>query len=131
MERFYSKVEKIENGCWNWMSALRGKSGYGAFKVNGKCVDAHRFSFMLNKGDIPNGLYVCHKCDNRKCVNPEHLFLGSAKDNHQDGMNKGRIVPPANEQLKKHPSLGAYMRGCRCEECRELQRLRSVKYRTK
>lgn len=123
MERFLNKVDKTD-GCWNWTASLRGKTGYGAFKINKKVIDAHRMSYLIHKGDIPSGMYVCHTCDNRTCVNPDHLFLGTAKDNWQDGFDKGRIkiinaIDP--EILKKHPSIGAYNRGCRCNECKSLK----------
>lgn len=134
MERFFSKVNKTET-CWEWTAGLRGKSGYGAFKSNKKVYDAHRFSFILHNGEIPENMLVCHKCDNRKCVNPSHLFLGSYKDNWQDAVNKGRIKPLDKDFSKKfikHPSLSAYKnRGCRCKECTEINRVASVKYRNK
>ncbi len=133
MKRFFDKVDKTDT-CWLWTAASRGKSGYGAFKINGKVVDSHRVSYMILCGEIPNGMYVCHACDNRKCVNPEHLFLGSPKDNWQDGFDKGRIkllggMDP--EKLKKHPSLGAYRRGCRCDECKAINNMACKKYREK
>ena len=133
MERFLNKVHKTD-GCWNWTASLRGKTGYGAFKINKKVVDAHRMSYLIHKGDIPSGMYVCHTCDNRTCVNPDHLFLGTAKENWQDGFDKGRIkligaIDP--DRLKKHPSIGAYNRGCRCSDCKSLKSASVKRWRGK
>lgn len=131
MERFFKKVHKTDS-CWNWTASLRGASGYGAFKINRKVIDAHRFSYQFHKGDIPDGMWVCHKCDNRKCVNPDHLFLGSPKDNWLDGFQKGRIKIVGGidvEKLKKHPSKGAYARGCRCDECKAINNMMVKRYR--
>src|SRR6476659_7325551 len=125
MKRFFDKVIKTDS-CWNWTASTRGR-GYGAFRLNGKVIDAHRVSYVLHKGEIPDSLLVCHTCDNRLCVNPDHLFLGTYKDNHEDARLKGRTVVPSNTHLLKHPSLSAYnKRGCRCKECTELNRLRTV-----
>lgn len=91
--RFFEKVLKTEN-CWLWTAALRGKSGYGCMKVDGKVVDSHRLSWEIHFGKIPEGLLVCHTCDNRICVNPAHLFLGTQSDNMKDCLKKGRMFIP-------------------------------------
>lgn len=81
-------IENGQNGCWIYKVGTR----YGKIDVNGKNILAHRFSYELFNEKIPDGLYVCHKCDVPMCVNPKHLFLGTAKDNHDDMIRKGRKV---------------------------------------
>lgn len=98
--RFAAKYEvEGTTGCWIWMAAKK-PSGYGNFmmcKVNGRgtFVNAHKASWLLHKGPIPDGLCVLHHCDNPQCVNPAHLFLGTKKDNSQDMLAKGRGGPVA------------------------------------
>lgn len=91
-ERFLEKIEKNNiTNCWNWI-AHKGKDGYGTFRYskNRNTTDrAHVFAYKHYIGPT-NNLYVLHKCDNRSCVNPEHLFLGTAKDNNVDMFKKGR-----------------------------------------
>lgn len=94
--RLWAKVEKTE-GCWNWVGATA--HGYGRIGVNGRTDGAHRVSWVLAYGSIPDGLYVLHRCDNRRCVRPDHLFLGTAKDNSQDMGSKGRAG------FQRHPEI--------------------------
>ena len=91
-ERFEDKVIKIGE-CWIWNAGKYGNN-YGAFYYNGKQRLAHRASYMIYVGEIPDGMCVCHRCDVHECVNPEHLFLGTLSDNMQDCKRKGRSVNP-------------------------------------
>ena len=79
------------SGCWLWTSSTY-HGGYGRLFADGKVQKAHRLSWQFFQGEIPKGKFVCHKCDNPPCVNPEHLFLGEAADNNHDMMRKGRAV---------------------------------------
>jgi hypothetical protein len=126
--RFYKKVDKTSD-CWLWTASTRGKTGYGAFKIQGKVVDAHRLSYQIHKGQIADGMLVCHTCDNRLCVNPDHLWLGTYQDNWIDALQKGRAKAPDNKHRIKHPSISQYRKGCRCEECKECKRQYDREYK--
>jgi hypothetical protein len=91
--RFWRKVHKTKdsvNGCWLWRG--HASKGYGLFAEDGLKARkrVHRFSWELHFGEIPTGMLVCHKCDVPRCVRPDHLFLGTHKDNHDDMVRKGR-----------------------------------------
>ncbi len=89
LKECYDKfVIRKENGCWDWSGSKT--SGYGNFGHRGKIMKAHRASWILHNGEIPNNLWVLHKCDIRECSNPDHLFLGNNSDNMKDMVLKGR-----------------------------------------
>jgi predicted XRE-type DNA-binding protein len=87
-QRFLSKVNQAANGCHEWTSVIH-RDGYGKFYFRGKQTQAHRVAFILFVGET-GGKWVLHKCDNRKCVNPDHLFLGDSKANVADMYKKAR-----------------------------------------
>ncbi len=98
LKRFYSFFVK-SNKCWNWIGPIRSKVlPYGCFYYGYFFMQAHRYSYILHNGPIKDRLFVCHKCDNPRCVNPAHLFLGTPKDNTEDMVNKGRCA-----RGEKHP----------------------------
>lgn len=98
-ERFAAKVAVRESGCWEWTAASAGR-GYGVWAVNRRMRLAHRVAFTLAFGAIDDDLLVCHRCDNVKCVRPDHLFSGTAKDNGADCAAKGRTRNPLFEELR-------------------------------
>jgi hypothetical protein len=89
LEKFMAKVKVADDGCWLWTGS-RDEDGYGRFRFHGPKRRAHRVSWELHRGEIPDGLIVCHRCDVPGCVNPSHLFVGSVTDNVRDRDAKGR-----------------------------------------
>lgn len=119
LKRFWSKVQKMPSGCWEWQAA-KTPNGYGLFLVDRKLTYTHRFSYLLHNGELPDNLHVCHKCDNPSCCNPEHLFLGDDSVNNADMHAKGRgFLPPtqkgvSNNNAKLNP-----------ESVREIRKMRA------
>lgn len=97
-----------ESGCWIWRGCIQSH-GYGHIQVNKQRFSAHRYFFLNLRGPVPDGLFLCHKCDNPRCVNPDHIFLGTGKDNANDMVEKGRskkgeshvFAKLTNEQVKR------------------------------
>jgi hypothetical protein len=101
--RFWAHTKPADNGCIEWMGAPQ-KFGYGVVRVDGEQRKAHRHAWILTHGAIPDGLFICHRCDNKICVNPEHLFLGTAHDNMRDMSKKGRSAG-SRRKGEAHPMV--------------------------
>ncbi len=107
--RFWDRVDKngpthpIHGQCWTWTGCIHNATGYGIFSLRDGQLKAHRYSWELHVGPVPLALCVLHKCDNRSCVNPGHLFLGSPLDNVMDMVSKGRQAKGDTHKSRTKP----------------------------
>lgn len=100
-QRFWERVVRGPKGvCWNWLGN-KDQDGYGRLWTGKRTTPAHRFSWQIRYGSIPNGFQVLHKCDNPSCVNPHHLFLGTPRENIDDMLAKGRSLKGEKHSLAK------------------------------
>ena len=104
-ERFWSNVEKTD-GCWEWQgTTTSGRKKYGVLRDNYKQVRAHRFSWELVNGPIPDGQVIRHMCDNKLCVNPDHLKVGTVCENNQDKTGKHKFIPVLPDKYEEALAL--------------------------
>jgi len=96
-ERIFGRVERTPDGCWLYLGG-RSSRGYGVVSVRGRAATAHRLAYLLRVGPIPPGLCVLHRCDTPRCINPEHLFLGTKGENNADRKRKGRNADRRGER---------------------------------
>lgn len=104
-DRFWEKV-KTGHGCWEWQGATTGPGAHGRTVMDGQMIMAHRASWIMHNGPIPDGRLVLHLCDNPPCVRPTHLYLGDFKDNARDAVTRGRMHWPSadkTECINGHP----------------------------
>ena len=104
ISRFWSFIDTSRgpDACWLWTASVT-RGGYGQFKVHPKSLKAHRIAWELAYGDIPDGLSVLHHCDNRRCCNPAHLWVGTHQDNMTDMRQKGRAAKGDANGSRLHP----------------------------
>jgi hypothetical protein len=112
-EQFQDRCVPVpESGCWLWLGSV-SSGGYGQLKIGGKLHRAHRLAWIVFRGPIPAGMMVCHRCDVPLCVNPDHLFVGTARDNFRDCLAKGRAgnwYGLAVARSKQRQSIGTHCR---------------------
>lgn len=96
IDRILEKIKKQDNGCWTWLG-MKDKDGYGRIKINYKLYMVHRIIYELYKGNFDKSKLICHKCNNPSCVNPDHLYCGTHKENMFDKVRAGTV------KGSKHP----------------------------
>lgn len=130
VDEFWSKVSKTEDDrCWEWKYCIE-KMGYGTVSISGSMYKAHRIAYYISSGKDPKGKLICHTCDNRKCVNPSHLFTGTHYDNNMDAWRKGRQVAKRGDEngSRLHPEKVPKGERCGSSKLKEadVRRIRAV-----
>jgi hypothetical protein len=134
IRNFWAKVQKGKT-CWLWLGSPKGVNRYGQFAINRKIYSAHRVSYMMHFGEIPEGMCILHTCNNKRCVNPSHIRLGTQIDNMTSAA-EDKLFHNHNKN-KTHCSNGHeytnsntyWYKGSRC--CRTCNRISSTKYKLK
>lgn len=133
LKSLFANTKTTENGCIEWQGSKNHK-GYGRKRYHGKPWGTARLVMFFLGYDIEDKM-VCHKCDNPPCMNPDHLFIGTAKDNAIDACQKGRMYPVGTSGIFKiqieHGTTTMYRRGCRCDKCKKASRDSCKRYRAK
>lgn len=99
LDRLHARMVQAKSGCWEWTGASDGRRGYGMISYQNQRWSTHRLMWALTNGPIPDGMHVLHRCDNPPCMNPDHLWLGTALDNCHDKLAKGRANHPPKREF--------------------------------
>ena len=137
-ERFQQRVKVLENGCWEWLGTIN-QDGYGIFHYKGKSTKAHRMSVFFKDGVLPEGVMICHTCDWRRCVNPDHLYIGDQESNMADMVRKGRqkkgielknakVVPEDVQKIRIDPRSSRALEKVYGVSRETINRIKSRKY---